>query len=321
MFSNAVPIAAGFTRPVVISSRTAQGKCAGTIGAYVVVNRAGWILTAGHLLDIVRAQQDNAWRYAGFRGDVVEFHRDITANKRYRKKGVRTLHQPAGASVRNHSVWWGGGRRAHGRGPGGARGRPRARAPGAVRSRLRRALPGMEGPCAGLRAGPEPVQTRLPSAPHRAGLRREGEHVHLARRLGAPAALSPGRDVHARGQRPRTRERGRGAEPVPRDIDAEPHRTDGRPGLRCECRGVGDPVAHDAPCARLPRAGTGRGGGRGRAPVPQHRARRARGGHPPLPRRRGHRVPRREIDAWVGCRRLAAGVSTGRMRWMSGVRR
>ena len=41
MFSKAVPIAAGFTRPVVISSRTTQGACAGTIGAYVVANRAG----------------------------------------------------------------------------------------------------------------------------------------------------------------------------------------------------------------------------------------------------------------------------------------
>ena len=107
MFSKAVPIAAGFTRPVVISSCTAQGECAGIIGAYVVVNSAGWILTAGHLLDIVRAQQDSARRHAGYGGNVVEFHRDIAADKRHRKKGARTFHQPAGASVRNHSVWWG----------------------------------------------------------------------------------------------------------------------------------------------------------------------------------------------------------------------
>ena len=107
MFSKAVPIAAGFTRPVVISSRTTQGACAGTIGAYVVVNPEGWILTAGHLLDIVREQQDSARRHAGYRGNVVEFHRDIAADKRYRKKGVRTFHQPADSSVRNHSVWWG----------------------------------------------------------------------------------------------------------------------------------------------------------------------------------------------------------------------
>ena len=107
MFSKAVPIAAGFTRPVVISSRTMQGACAGTIGAYVVVNPGGWILTAGHLLDIVRKQQDSARRHAGYRGNVVEFHRDVAADKRYRKKGVRTFHKPAESSVRNHSVWWG----------------------------------------------------------------------------------------------------------------------------------------------------------------------------------------------------------------------
>lgn len=107
MFSTAVSIAAGFTRPMVISWRTAKGKCASTIGAYVVVNRAGWILTAAHLLDIVRQHQDSARRHEGYRGNVVEFHRDIAADKRYRRKGVRTFHQPAVDSVRNHSVWWG----------------------------------------------------------------------------------------------------------------------------------------------------------------------------------------------------------------------
>ena len=106
MFSKTVAIAAGFSRPVVISSRSAQGECVATIGAYVVLNREGWVLTAGHLLDIVRAQPDSARRHAGYRGNVVELHRDITADKRYRRNGVRTLHQPAGASVRNHSVWW-----------------------------------------------------------------------------------------------------------------------------------------------------------------------------------------------------------------------
>ena len=107
MFSKAVPVAAGFTRPVVISSRTAAGVDACTIGAYVVLNREGWILTAAHLLDIVRQHQESARRYQGYRGNVVEFHRDIAADKRFRKKGVRTFHRPAEPSVRNHSVWWG----------------------------------------------------------------------------------------------------------------------------------------------------------------------------------------------------------------------
>ena len=106
MFSNAVSVAAGYTRPMVISSRTVKGVCTSTIGAYVVLNREGWILTAAHLLQIIRQHQDSARRYQGYRGNVVEFHRDIAADKRYRKKGVRTFHPPGGDSVRNHSVWW-----------------------------------------------------------------------------------------------------------------------------------------------------------------------------------------------------------------------
>ena len=107
MFGKAVAIAAGFTRPMVISSRTARGECASAIGAYVVVNAQGWILTAAHLLDIVRRHQESARRHEGYRGNVVEFHRDLAADKRYRRKGVRTFQRPAADSVRHHSVWWG----------------------------------------------------------------------------------------------------------------------------------------------------------------------------------------------------------------------
>ena len=107
MFSKAVPVAAGYTRPVVISSRTAEGKCGSAIGAYIVLNRDGWILTAGHLLGILRQQQESARRRAGYRENVVEFQRDLAADKRYRKQGVRTFHLPEGSAVSNHSVWWG----------------------------------------------------------------------------------------------------------------------------------------------------------------------------------------------------------------------
>ena len=107
MFSTAVPIASGFTRPLVLSSRTTQGECQCTIGAYVVLNAEGWILTAGHLLEIVRQHRDSARRHRGYRDNVVEFQRDTSADKRFRKRGVRTFHRPAAVSVRDHSVWWG----------------------------------------------------------------------------------------------------------------------------------------------------------------------------------------------------------------------
>ena len=94
MFSKAVPVAAGYTRPVVISHRNAEGTCGSVIGAYIVLNRDGWIVTAGHLLGILRQQQESAGRRAGFRENVIEFQRDLAADKRFRKQGVRTFHLP-----------------------------------------------------------------------------------------------------------------------------------------------------------------------------------------------------------------------------------
>ena len=146
MFSTAVPVAAGFTRPMVISSRTAQGECGATIGACVVLNRAGWILTAGHLLEIVRQQQESARRHEGYRGNVVEFHRDTAADKRFRKRGVRTFHRPAGLSVRNPLRVVGRRRRPPGRGEARARGRPRPRAARALRPGVDPAISRAEGP-------------------------------------------------------------------------------------------------------------------------------------------------------------------------------
>ena len=68
--------------------------------------RFGW--SASKTLEVAQELYDGAGKkILTYRGNVVEFHRDIAADKRHRKKGVRTFHQPAGASVRNHSVWWG----------------------------------------------------------------------------------------------------------------------------------------------------------------------------------------------------------------------
>ncbi len=105
MFGKAVRIASGFTRPVVLSSRLAKGECRSIVGAYIVLNAEGWILTAGHLLDIVRQQQESVRRYRGSQDNVVEFKRDAAANRRLRRTGARGAASTV--SVRNHSVWWG----------------------------------------------------------------------------------------------------------------------------------------------------------------------------------------------------------------------
>ena len=58
MFTEAIARAGKFTIPVVISSRTVTGKCRCEIGAGVVVNPEGWVLTAAHVLALIRSQQE-----------------------------------------------------------------------------------------------------------------------------------------------------------------------------------------------------------------------------------------------------------------------
>jgi len=107
MFANAYRIAGAFTLPVVISSRLQSGACAGAVGACVVVNRDGWMLTAAHLMAEIMRQQAGVGRHRAHKSDVRQLEQDTTADKRFRKSKVRTFARPAADSVRNHSVWWG----------------------------------------------------------------------------------------------------------------------------------------------------------------------------------------------------------------------
>jgi hypothetical protein len=51
MFAKAYSIASQYTAPVVLSRRNLAGECSSTIGAFIVVNGSGWVLTAFHIVD------------------------------------------------------------------------------------------------------------------------------------------------------------------------------------------------------------------------------------------------------------------------------
>lgn len=55
MFRDANKKAAEFTLPIVISRKTVEGRCASSIGACVVVNDEGWVVTAAHVFDAFNA--------------------------------------------------------------------------------------------------------------------------------------------------------------------------------------------------------------------------------------------------------------------------
>ncbi|NLL95306.1 MAG: trypsin-like peptidase domain-containing protein [Thermoplasmatales archaeon] len=83
MFANACERAMKFTRPVITSVRTADGAVSSSCGAFVVINREGWIVTAGHIFD-----------------SFVQFRNDFEKNKDRKDKSTHV-------GLTNHSFWWG----------------------------------------------------------------------------------------------------------------------------------------------------------------------------------------------------------------------
>ncbi len=57
MFADAIESAAGYTQPLVVSTRSADGTVQCSIGAYMILSPEGWALTAGHMMDALRLMQ------------------------------------------------------------------------------------------------------------------------------------------------------------------------------------------------------------------------------------------------------------------------
>lgn len=61
MFARALQIAQAFTRPVIISTRRASGAVGSGCAAFIVLNRDGWMVTAGHVMnELLAFQQQSA---------------------------------------------------------------------------------------------------------------------------------------------------------------------------------------------------------------------------------------------------------------------
>ena len=98
MFAAACEKAAGFTRPLIISTRTADGTVSSGCGAFVVLNKDGWFVTAGHLFDsFVRYQEEQKREKAAGNTTVVPQGQSVSF--------PNTGKDPK--RLTNHSFWWG----------------------------------------------------------------------------------------------------------------------------------------------------------------------------------------------------------------------
>ena len=91
MFADACEKAMKYTRPVIISTRTYDGKTVSGCATFFIINRDGWALTAGHIFNSnLKSKED--------RKKIDEYNRLKADNPEL---------QPDPDWITNHSFWWG----------------------------------------------------------------------------------------------------------------------------------------------------------------------------------------------------------------------
>lgn len=106
MFKEAVALASQFTPPVVLSRRSLTGDCSSGIGAFIVINQDGWILTAAHIIEQWSRMVEEV---RGSR-EVESQRRAIEANQaidhKEKKRQIRRLPDLGKNRTDRCSAWW-----------------------------------------------------------------------------------------------------------------------------------------------------------------------------------------------------------------------
>ena len=99
MFADACQKAIDYTRPVAISTRQYDGTLHTDVGAMIVLNEDGWVITAGHVFD----------SFAKFQGDQkkIEEINAINANRAQKPGSPSSDIKIDKTLLTNHSFWWG----------------------------------------------------------------------------------------------------------------------------------------------------------------------------------------------------------------------
>lgn len=107
MFVDAIEKARKFTLPVVISSRRSNGKCSAAIGAFVVINSDGWVVTAAHIPELADGLMQETATYQQAEAERAKIHADTSLTKKERAKKLRAVPRTTNETVTNSSEWWG----------------------------------------------------------------------------------------------------------------------------------------------------------------------------------------------------------------------
>jgi len=107
MFSLALQKVRKYTLPVIISKRLANGRVECGCGTFIVLNRDGWILTAGHLFDAAKEYNKHEQEIAEYEGKKAAIERNESYSPKQKRKQISRL-RPNPNWIVNVSYYWGG---------------------------------------------------------------------------------------------------------------------------------------------------------------------------------------------------------------------
>jgi len=106
MFAQAYEIASPFTFPLVVSFRYFDGTVDASVGAYIVLNREGWVLTAAHVVQALLHRDEHQRQVQLYNESVLKISQDASLNKRQQEQRISVLKSNP-KWVLNLSTWFG----------------------------------------------------------------------------------------------------------------------------------------------------------------------------------------------------------------------
>lgn len=106
MFAKAYEIASKFTYPLIISSRHYDDSVTCNIGAFVILNPDGWIITAAHVLDSHFQFLENKIEISNYENEVALISKNEKLTRKQQTKKISRIKKNEKWII-NHSFWWG----------------------------------------------------------------------------------------------------------------------------------------------------------------------------------------------------------------------
>lgn len=105
MFSKAYEMASGYTRPVIISKRLHSGVVIAGCATFIVLNKNGWVLTAGHVLQDAHLAKNHAQEISSYRQECAQVRDNPQLTDKQKRKKI--AHLPEDPNwITNLSYWW-----------------------------------------------------------------------------------------------------------------------------------------------------------------------------------------------------------------------